>query len=80
MWTDTMISKDDIAEPGQKAFDFSGGTPKSGQEGQQYNNRNDSRENKMKGKPRLTNVDLSVPNGLEFTGSGGDYPGNAMPT
>ena len=30
VWTDTMISKDDIAEPGQKAFDFSGGTPKTG--------------------------------------------------
>ena len=41
MWTDGMISKDDVAEPGQKAIDFSGGQPKNPQSGQQFNNKKD---------------------------------------
>ena len=41
-----MISKDDHADPGQKAFDFSKGIPTKGQEGKQYNNKKD-KENEV---------------------------------
>ena len=40
MWTEDMITAEDVAEPGQKAIDFSGGQPHLPQSGQQINNQN----------------------------------------
>ena len=71
MWTEDMITKEDVAEPGQKAIDFSGGQPKNPQSGQQFNNKKEMQNTMHKTVPqgdnRMTHIDLAAQNGIEYT-------------
>ena len=71
MWTDGMITKEDVSEPGQKAIDFSGGLPKNPQSGQQFNNKKEMQNTMHRAasneEPRMTNIDMSQKNSIEYT-------------